>query len=382
VEDLGFDFVGFGVVEGEILYFKETNDTKLLKLPLNGTGIPVRAVNTGETQFVLDTRKDQDFVSSKLLGEPENLSEVSVPIKVRNSVFGVINIESEKLNAFDENDRKLLETLAGHVASNIAIIQEKEKLKKSLEELGEINLELDEYTYIVSHDLRSPLRNIQTFIEFLSEETSSKLDDTEKEYMDRIILASKRMSKLIEDLLLLSRVNRKFLDIEVIDLKDIVNTIEADLETLITERRANIRCDELPEIKGHKVWMQQLFTNLINNGLKFNNSPTPEIEVGYEERYDYYLFHVSDNGIGIEEKYFEKIFKLFQRLHTQKEYPGTGAGLTICKKIVESYGGRIWVESKPGVGTTFYFTIPKNIQKVEASDSAITLAERAQVMKN
>lgn len=381
-EDLGFDFVRFGVVEGDGLYFKETRDRNVMELPLDGTGITVRAVNSRKTQFVLDTRKDHDFVSSKILGDPENLSEISVPVKVRNSVFGVINVESEKLNAFDENDRKLLEILAGHVASSIAIIQEKEKLRKSLDELSERNRELDEYTYIVSHDLRSPLRSIQAFAEFLSKEASSKLDDMERDYLDRIIKASKRMSELIEDLLLLSRVNRKFLDVEVIDLKEIVKNIETDLEALIAERGARIQCDDLPEIQGHRVWMRQLFTNLINNGLKFNDSLAPEIEVGCEECYDYYLFYVKDNGIGIEEKDFEKIFKLFQRLHTQEEYPGTGAGLTICKKIVEFYGGRIWVESKPGVGTAFYFTIPKNVLKVEASDSALTMDESAQLVEN
>ena len=380
-EELGFDFVGFGVVEGDVLYFKETSDSNVIKLPLDRTGITVRAVNSGETQFVLDTRKDHDFVSSKILGEPENLSKISVPIKVKDTVFGVIKIESEKLNAFDENDRKLLETLAGHVASSIAIIQEKEKLRKSLEELGELNSELDEYAHIVSHDLKSPLRSIQTFAEFLLKDASSKLDDKERDYLDRIIRASKRMSELIKDLLLLSKVNRKFLDVEVIDLKEIVKKIKTDLEATISERGARIQCSDLPEIQGHGVLIQQLFRNLINNGLKFNDSPTPEIEVGCEDRYDYYLFHVRDNGIGIEEKDFKKIFKLFQRLHTQEEYPGTGAGLTICLKIVESYGGRIWVESKPGVGTTFYFTIPKNVLKVEAPDSALTVDESAHLVE-
>jgi PAS domain S-box-containing protein len=381
-EELGFHFVGFGVVEGDMLYFKELSDSNVMKMPLDGTGITVRAVNTGETQFVPDTRKDPDFVSSKILGKPENLSEICVPIKVRDTVFGALKIESEKPNAFDGNDRKLLETLAKHIASSIAILQAKEKQRIILEELSERNRELDEYTYIVSHDLKSPLRSIQTFSTFLLEEASSKLDDKERGYISRIIMASKRMSELIEDLLLLSSINRKFLDVEVIDLKEIVNKVETDLEVLIAERGARIQCIDLPEIQGHRVWMQQLFTNLINNGLKFNDSPIPEIVVGFEDHYDFYLFLVKDNGIGIEEKDYQKIFKLFQRLHTKEEYPGTGAGLTICKKIVESYGGKIWVESKPEVGTTFYFTIPKDVLKMETSDFALAPDESVQLVED
>jgi light-regulated signal transduction histidine kinase (bacteriophytochrome) len=117
--------------------------------------------------------------------------------------------------------------------------------------------------------------------------------------------------------------------------------------------------DDLPTIISQRIWIRQLFTNLISNGLKFNDSPEPKIWITHEDHYDHYVFSVKDNGIGIKEQDRERIFQLFQRLHTQEEYPGTGAGLTICKKIVESNGGRIWVESKVGVGSTFYFTIPK-----------------------
>ena len=379
--ELGFDFVGFGVIEGDMLHFKETSDSKVMKLPLNGKGISVRAVSTRETQFVLDTRKDHDFVSSRILGESINLSEISVPLIVDDEVFGVINVESDKLNAFDENDKKLLETLAKHVASRITVIQEKEKLRKSLEDLGNLNRELDEYTHIVSHDLKAPLRNIQAFSEFLSKDASSKLNEKEKDYLYRIIGSSKRMEELINDLLMLSRVNRKFLEIELIDLNEMMKGIETDLEALIAEKEGKVLYDDLPNIEGHRVWLQQLFTNLISNGLKFNESSTPEIRIGSEEHYNYYLFNVKDNGIGIEEKDYEKVFKLFRRLHTTEEYPGTGAGLTICKKIVESYGGKIWLESRLGVGTTFYFTIPKDGVKKEAPETLI-VDESAQLVAN
>ncbi|MDH5771427.1 MAG: ATP-binding protein, partial [Candidatus Bathyarchaeota archaeon] len=332
---------------------------------------------TSEVQFVPDMRKEQDFTSSQIIGDPIILSKLCAPIKVNSTVIGVINIESERLNAFDENDKKILETLAEHVASSYAIILEKEKLRKSLRELENLNRELDEYTYIVSHDLKAPLRSIQAFSEFLLDSAISKLDDDEKDYLEKVIGASKRMTELIEDLLLLSRVNRKFLDVELVDLNEMIKEIEVDLQSLISEKGAEVLCDDLPKINGHRVWLKQLFSNLINNGLKFNESSTPMIHVGFEEHYNYYIFNVKDNGIGIEEEDYENIFKLFQRLHPQDKYPGTGAGLTICKKIVESYGGRIWLESRHGLGSTFYFTIPKNVFEEGTPGSPPILEEYA-----
>jgi PAS domain S-box-containing protein len=360
-ENLGFENVGFGFVEGNQLSFKEFSmKSTVRELPVDGSGITVRAVNTGETQLVADVRRDEAFISSNDLDRPETLSEIAVPIKIGYDVFGVINVESSDLNAFDENDRKLLETLAQHVASKIATITEKQKLQQSLRELESKNRELDEYTYAVSHDLKAPLRSIQAFCNLLLSNASEKLDDDETDYLNRINNASTRMKQLIEDLLVLSQVNRKYLDVESLDLNRLVEQIEMDLEALIKEKKAEVVFSDLPTIKCHRIWIQQLFTNLISNGIKFNESVDPKIWIDFEEHYDYHQFSIKDNGIGIEEKDFPRIFQLFQRLHTEDEYPGTGAGLTICKKIVESYGGEIRLESKPGLGSTFYFTLSKS----------------------
>jgi len=212
----------------------------------------------------------------------------------------------------------------------------------------------------VSHDLKAPLRNIQAFFELLLKEAYNKLDETALDYLNRINDSTLRMNKLIDDLLVLSRVNRKYLEVELVDLNRLIDQIKIDQEVLIEEKKAEILFNKLPTINCHKVWIQQLFSNLISNGIKFNRSANPTIWIGFEEHYDYYQFSIKDNDIGIEKEYYEKIFKLFQRLHSETEYPGTGAGLTICKKIVESYGGNIWIESKPCLGSTFYFTIPKS----------------------
>jgi PAS domain S-box-containing protein len=255
----------------------------------------------------------------------------------------------------------------GHVIGVLRdITQRKEDenaLKKMNKELGRSNRELDDYTYAVSHDLKSPLRTIGSFSNFLLEDYSEQLDDQGKEYLSRMQSATQRMTELIDDLLKISRIGRMDTNIELFDVNEIINEIIADNKSLIENNNGKIIAGELPSINSQKIWVKQLLTNLVNNGLKFNESSNPTVWIECEEKEDHYLFSVGDNGIGIEKKHHEKIFKIFQRLHTIEEYPGTGAGLHICKKIVESLGGEISIESKVGKGTTFFFTIPKKVSQ-------------------
>jgi light-regulated signal transduction histidine kinase (bacteriophytochrome) len=227
------------------------------------------------------------------------------------------------------------------------------------------NRELDEYTYAVSHDLKSPLRTIGSFSTFLLEDYSGQLDDQAKEYLGRMKSATQRMTELIDDLLKISRIGRMNTDIELIDVNQIITSIVADNQSLLDNKNGKITAGELPRIISQRVWVTQLFSNLVNNGLKFNESSNPTIWIECEENEDHYLFSVKDNGIGIDKKHHEKIFKIFQRLHTTKEYPGTGAGLSICKKILESWGGEISVESEVGQGSTFLLKIPKNMSPID-----------------
>jgi light-regulated signal transduction histidine kinase (bacteriophytochrome) len=218
---------------------------------------------------------------------------------------------------------------------------------------------------VVSHDLKAPLRTIRSFGSFILEDYEDKLDETGKDYLNRMINASSHLDSMIEDLLVLSRVGRKFTELEKVDLNELLKEILADLDATIKERNAKVAVDKLPTLYVRRVWKRQLFTNLISNALKFNESKTPKIEVLYEERENDHLFKVQDNGIGIEEKYLERIFNLFERAPTDKKYEGTGAGLAICKKIVEQFGGKIWVESTPSKGSTFFFTIPKELKQTK-----------------
>jgi PAS domain S-box-containing protein len=257
----------------------------------------------------------------------------------------------------------------------VAILRDTTETKEHEEELTRINLELersnkelDDYTYAVSHDLKAPLRTIESFSSFLLEDHSDNLDNEGKEYLQRIQSATKRMNTLIQDLLLISRVGRLNTEIDLVDLNEVIGEIKYDMETTLNEKNGKIIYIKLPSIKTQKVWIKQVFSNLISNGLKFNESPNPKIWIKCEENKDQYIFSVKDNGIGIDEKHHDKIFRIFQRLHTVNEYPGTGAGLTMCKKIVESMGGNISLDSKPGKGSTFYITLPKGSEISEESE--------------
>jgi len=243
-------------------------------------------------------------------------------------------------------------------------IAERERTEKELErhvkELERANRDLEDFTSTVSHDLKAPLRSIQAFTTLLMEDYADALSETGRGYLNKVKEAAERMNMLIEDLLTLSRVGRKFTEVETVDLNELLEEIRADLNARIKERSGEVVAEKLPAVSTQRVWLKELLTNLIDNGLKFNKSDKPKVEVCCEEREKDYLFMVEDNGIGIEEKSLDNIFNLFERLHSQSEYQGTGAGLAICRKIVEELGGSIRVESKTDEGSTFFFVIPRN----------------------
>ena len=270
---------------------------------------------------------------------------------------------------FLEEERKLIDAIAERLGRLIEQKRTEERLKdlmgqlkQSNEQLKQSNIDLENYSYVVSHDLRAPLRSIKSFSSFLLEDYSNRLDDVGRDYLNRIDNAGDHMDSLIKDLLLLSRVGRKFIDIKEVNLNELLEEISSDLEVIIEENNVRIEYDELPVILVPKTWMKELFFNLIGNGIKFNQSKNPIIDVKCEDQEEDWLFMVHDNGIGIEKKYHHRIFALFERLHSKEEYPGTGAGLAICKRIIENFGGKIWVESQLGDGSTFYFSIPKKME--------------------
>ncbi len=230
-------------------------------------------------------------------------------------------------------------------------------LKRKTEELELKNKELEQFAFVASHDLQEPLRTISSFVELLELDYKGKLDGYADKYIHFILDASERMRVLIKNLLDYSRIGRSQ-DLERIDCNIIVKNVLEDLSSQIMESDAKITVDKLPIILGHELEMIQLFQNLISNAIKFMKKEVkPIISIHAEKENQFWKFSVSDNGIGMEAKYKEKIFIIFQRLHSRDQYPGTGIGLAHCKKIVELHGGEIWVVTNPDKGSTFYFTI-------------------------
>ncbi len=247
------------------------------------------------------------------------------------------------------------------ISSGIDITGRKETeeaLKKKIQELARSNTELEQFAYVASHDLQEPLRMVTSFVQLLARRYKGHLDDDADEFIAYAVDGANRMKELINDLLTYSRVSSKGKEFKETNCASVINHVLNNLRLLIKEDDVIITCDELPTVIADSSQLVQIFQNLINNAIKFRSSKQTQIHIGAQDGGKERLFYVKDNGIGIEPEYFERIFSIFQRLHDKDNYPGTGIGLAICKKIVERHGGHIWLESEPGNGSTFYFTIP------------------------
>lgn len=235
-----------------------------------------------------------------------------------------------------------------------------EKLASQIEMLETTNKELESFSYSVSHDLRAPLRAIDGFSKIIMEDHSHKMDEEGMRLLNVIITNSKKMGTLIDDLLTFSRVSRKTTDFKPINMKSIVQEI-------IEEQAINpdiVHIYDLPQIKGEATQIKQVYSNLLANAVKFSQKePTPRVEIGCDEKDKECIFYVKDNGVGFDMQYYSKLFGVFQRLHSNDEFKGTGVGLSIVEKVISKHKGRVWAESEVGSGATFYFSIPKNLTK-------------------
>ncbi len=259
--------------------------------------------------------------------------------------------------------RALSLIIVGIVVSKLSenISKREIEFNQITEDLRRSNEDLQQFAYVASHDLQEPLRAIVSFSQLLEEKYHDNIDEDGKEFIHFITDGAKKMNTLIKDLLLYSRITTQAKASKKTDLEEVIKDALFNLKESIDESGAIITYDEMPILKIDKTQFIQLFQNLISNAIKFRRIDPPKIHIGVNNINNEWFFSVKDNGIGIEQQYYSKLFNIFYRLHTKEEYPGTGIGLPICKKIVQRYGGKIWVESELGKGSTFYFTI--NLKK-------------------
>lgn len=254
-------------------------------------------------------------------------------------------------------ERRQAEAWARDLAANLE--RKVAELKQSNEALTRSNLELQRFAYVASHDLQTPMRGVASFVELLRSRYADKLDAQANDWIDRIIGSVKHLQNLVRDLLEYSRVDARPQPFEAVNMREVFDQALSLMGETVHDAGTEVSCGELPLVMGDRTQLAQLMLNLIGNGLKYRGSVPPRVHVSAQLGAEGWVFAVRDNGIGIDAQFHERIFEVFQRLHGPKEYPGTGIGLAICRRVVHRHGGRVWVESEPGSGSVFYFTIPE-----------------------
>ena len=328
----------------------------------------IRIITSGKTEDIEEKylRDDQEIWVQTL----------KTPIKdKKGNITGLLGIfweiterkrmEEALLKAHDQLEERVEERTTELSKANTLLKKEiaerkqaEEKLKRYASELERSNQELQQFACVASHDLQEPLRMVASYTQLLAKRYKGKLDSDADEFIAYAVDGATRMQALINDLLTYSRVGTKGKDFKPIDCKTVLERTLDNLKKAVEESRAELTYEPLPTVMADDVQLGQLFQNLIGNAIKFRSEESPHIHISAERNEDKWIFSVGDNGIGIDPEFTERIFIIFQRLHKRRDYPGTGIGLAVCKKIVERHGGRIWVESKPEKGSTFYFTIP------------------------
>jgi PAS domain S-box-containing protein len=244
-----------------------------------------------------------------------------------------------------------------------------ETLARQAQELARSNAELGQFAYVASHDLQEPLRVIRSYIQLLDDRCKGKLDSDSAEFMAFIVDSAARMERLVEDLLSYARVTTKGKRFGSVDAQEVFERALTNLQVALENSGASVTSDALPTVTADDSQLERLFQNLIGNAVKYHGAEPPRVHVSAQQNGKEWLFSVRDNGIGIDPHFAERVFEIFQRLHSRSEYEGTGIGLALCKKIVERHGGRIWVESELEKGATFYFTIPSDSKPAGITES-------------
>ena len=330
------------------------------------TGMIRRVLTTGESVWVADVLEKKDLMRGPMAAQAGLRGAFALPVRMGDKVLGAIEFFSHEPR---HPDKWLLVTTVsiGNLIGQLMARRQAEAamreaflaLEQKTRELTRSNEELQQFAYVASHDLQEPLRMISSYTQLLGRRYGDRLDGDAQEFMAFIVDGAARMKQLIEDLLAYSRVGTRGKDFQEVDSGASLTRALANLRTAQESSGAVVTHDPMPRVTADGAQLAQVFQNLIGNAIKFRGEGTTKIHVGAETTDSVWVFTVKDNGIGLDAQYADRIFMMFQRLHNKAEYPGTGIGLAIVKKIVERHGGRIWVESEPGKGATFGFTIAR-----------------------
>jgi signal transduction histidine kinase len=336
--------------------FREVTDRTPLAI---GVGLPGRVAESAKPAWIPDINADVNFPRREVALNLGVKGAFAFPVLAQGEVVAVLEFFS---NCVEEPDDELLAVMA-NVGAQLGQVVERTRAQEVVlhkaEELARSNADLERFAYVASHDLQEPLRMVASYTQLLARRYRGRLDADADDFICFAVDGATRMQTLIDDLLLYSRVTSKGKSFRPVDTAAACKTACENLHKAIEDSTAEISADSLPTVLADAGQFAQLFQNLIGNALKYCNERVPRIQVSAKEVGKDWVFAVRDNGIGIDSRYSERIFQMFQRLHTRDEYSGTGIGLAICRKIVERHGGRIWVESNPGQGSTFLFTVPR-----------------------
>ncbi len=302
-----------------------------------------------------------DGNTKEILSSQGILSILVLPIFIDKKLFGFIGFDDcTREREWTEQELHFLQSITSNLASAIFRRNAMKEVQQKVEDLERINNELEQFAYVASHDLQEPLRMVSEFLKLLDKKYTAVLDDAGRSYIRYAVNGSLRMKGIINDLLEYSRVGRTPYTLEQVSCNALADEIKELLAAKISEKKATVTLKHTADLLTWKTPLRQVLLNLIDNSLKYAAPDRPPVvEIDVRELEQQWLFSCTDNGIGIAPEYSEKIFVIFQRLHTKDEYEGTGIGLAITKKIIEGLGGKIWVESVPGEKTVFYFTIPR-----------------------
>ena len=300
---------------------------------------------------------DYDLVWDRVRSHLEDGEVYDVEYRLRTKETGYRWFRARGASARDQDGKPV--RMAGSIQDIDARKRAEQGLRAYAERVRRSNQELEQFAYVASHDLQEPLRSVASFCGLLQANYADRLDEEGRDWLHRVGAAADRMRMLVRDLLAYSRIATRASPFEQVSCNHIVDTAIANLQAAIEESGASVTRDDLPAVDGDYSQLTQLFQNLIGNGLKFRSAEQPRVHIAVESKDDRWLFRVRDNGIGIDQELQEQVFEIFHRLHRSEDYEGTGIGLAVCRKVIRRHGGKIWVESTPNQGTTFFFTLLK-----------------------